>query len=779
MGTYAPYNFVPLSDWVYYPSGWEKISHDLPLRNGVSGVIRFTVIAKSPLLIAGEQDGGREKVFQRLPDSNKFFIPGSTLRGMIRNVLEIATFSKMRYVDNRRFGLRDLSGGVPAYTKKITTETPLGSRIYKAESRSGWLAFEGGKWVLYPCEHARVEHEDLAKMSVPRTKGATGNLAKKLDDIRKKIEATDPSKGEKQNIVDELNKLFGDFNPAHPLNTDRLLGDMLNSRGRRKTLAEYRKAFNQGLLGFTGNNRTAQYKYSTWNSRGQALDIVFDTGATATVHPHNGKKLVYRKATSLGTGSIPGHFVFTGQPSPQKHMEFIFYQCADAAIEVPEDVMQGFLFIHAESEDWNYWRKKNRSEERIPVFYLGPRPDTVTHLGLAQMFKLPYTYSIHDAIAHSSTDHLNHAKPDFVESVFGYTHADNPEHGLKGRVSFSAARCVSGQKDSPVTVILNTPKPTYYPNYIRQKTDASGERLATNADGYKTLMNDDAELRGWNPELRGWKRYPARKYIAPASIPQSNVTSTLRPLQAGAAFEGTLRFHNLAREELGALAWAMTWGGNSQLLHSLGMGKPFGLGQVQVQIDTTSSELCSNGPDQNAEDPAGILETCRADFEHAMNAICAHWINTPQLRALLAMADPNYVSPHDLRYMELSQRTNEFQQAKLRNNSFVLPNYVNFDYSPRLKSTSSATVSTSGDRSSAYTALLNEVMATHKISKHDEALRSQPLAKAWQQLEESDSKTVILHAIRQAWQERGWWDNPPAGAARKAKAIYEKKRPDA
>lgn len=54
----------------------------------------------------------------------------------------------------------------------------------------------------------------------------------------------------------------------------------------------------------------------------------------------------------------------------------------------------------------------------------------------------------------------------------------------------------------------------------------------------------------------------------------------------------------------------------------------------------------------------------------------------------------------------------------------------------------------------------------------EEALRGQPLAKAWQTLEDEDIKKAALDDIRSRWQKEGWWDNPPGKAARKALAIY-------
>ena len=39
----APFNFVPLSDKVFFPDWADKISHDIPFEDGVSGTIELTL----------------------------------------------------------------------------------------------------------------------------------------------------------------------------------------------------------------------------------------------------------------------------------------------------------------------------------------------------------------------------------------------------------------------------------------------------------------------------------------------------------------------------------------------------------------------------------------------------------------------------------------------------------------------------------------------------------------------------------------------------------------
>lgn len=57
--------------------------------------------------------------------------------------------------------------------------------------------------------------------------------------------------------------------------------------------------------------------------------------------------------------------------------------------------------------------------------------------------------------------------------------------------------------------------------------------------------------------------------------------------------------------------------------------------------------------------------------------------------------------------------------------------------------------------------------------KAEQALRGERLATEWSSIHDPRLKEAALADIRARWDERGWWDTPHRGAARKAKAIYD------
>jgi len=118
----APYNFVPLNKEVFYPT-WDKdVSQDIPFEDGESGVIDVTIVSKSPIFIRNHYEEGDEyaknkkgdKVsiefcHHKLNGAKQYYIPGSSIKGMTRSVLEILSFSKIKFMNDATLNVRDMS----------------------------------------------------------------------------------------------------------------------------------------------------------------------------------------------------------------------------------------------------------------------------------------------------------------------------------------------------------------------------------------------------------------------------------------------------------------------------------------------------------------------------------------------------------------------------------------------------------------------------------------------------------------------------------------------
>lgn len=152
----APFNFVPLNEKVYFPDWADKISHDIPFEDGESGVIELTITAKSPIFVRNghtkEEADNKTTSYKSFSNINgKYFIPGTTIKGAVRNVLEIMSFGKMNNISNSRFSLRDLK-----LRKDYLDYFP------HENVHCGWMSKEDD--VIHVTDHGiprRISHSDL------------------------------------------------------------------------------------------------------------------------------------------------------------------------------------------------------------------------------------------------------------------------------------------------------------------------------------------------------------------------------------------------------------------------------------------------------------------------------------------------------------------------------------------------------------------------------------------------------------------------------------------
>lgn len=155
----APYNFVPLSDKVFYPDWAEQVSHDVPFEDGEDGLIKLTIKNVSPLFVrnGGKRDAKEEYSSHIMNDGSRhYFIPGSTLKGCFRSVMEILSFGKMEQYDKDSFGLQ----------REFGRDNPA-SNHYKAAVKNvqcGWLVSEEEGYVIYPCSKGiqEISHKELS-----------------------------------------------------------------------------------------------------------------------------------------------------------------------------------------------------------------------------------------------------------------------------------------------------------------------------------------------------------------------------------------------------------------------------------------------------------------------------------------------------------------------------------------------------------------------------------------------------------------------------------------
>ena len=266
----APYNFVPLNDKVFTPEWAPMVSHDIPFMDGLSGEIELEIEAESPLYVRnGHSRDAKEKDRESYDRFSEFqgrhFIPGTSVKGMLRNVMEIISFSKMPTDDRMRFAIRDMKA------KKEDNIYPLKDITVQQNMRCGWLSKEkegDGYMIQDSGLPYRISHKEIDKM-----------LGKNLFE----------SNFSRENGID-LTKPNGKFNPKMACYKYHLVGDT-SIIERRKFRVEHgsRKVVldSDGEIGtvvFTGQPDKWDFPRKK-GSKGKFYEFVFLNNQSDTEYP--------------------------------------------------------------------------------------------------------------------------------------------------------------------------------------------------------------------------------------------------------------------------------------------------------------------------------------------------------------------------------------------------------------------------------------------------------------------------------------------------------------
>ena len=539
MSADAPYNFVPVSDKVLFAE--QRIKQDAPIQQGLSGTIDISVTLLEPLTIGDERKAGNKHepgfvscftLPKALSDKPIYAIPGTSVKGMVRSLYEILTYSKMNQVEDKRFGVRDLQ--FEHYKGRFTKRQKHtdGKDIYFSKVKTGWLKFENRNWQFSPCDHWRIEQDALSRMSSLFKENKLSSWKE-----MKKMPAS-----KKYEMFKELAVTFKPTQAEHHMHNKKYMHYAKLDRLNNIDQAEQTR----GFLVLTG----------------QPQD---------------------RKGKTSGVKHM--EFVFS-QPD---------FSNALSDDNIQQKVAQ-FKQTYKETDEFKGLNKIVSSGRlpAIPVFYL-EEGNQIHSFGLSQLYKLAADYSIHDTIKSISSQHFSN-KQDWTENLFGFINEDGKDKtqsAQKGRVSFGLLTSSNATAAETGRTVLMGPKATFYPYYLKQPKAKSDKTIdKQNWVAYLKPVSQNASA----PQLRGRKFYPVKTFqsapIPPTSITSEKTVVQLEYLKKGANFKGKIRLHNLSTLELGALVWALTLEGSASR-HQLGMAKSFGFGQVTIKLK--NPQLIPNG----------------------------------------------------------------------------------------------------------------------------------------------------------------------------------------
>ncbi len=550
----APYNFVPLndkevhSDFDIYSTPFDKY-HE----RKYTGYISLNILTKTPIFLrdlltieeSKEIDLLNEELKSLGTDSSEFItkyerkmeiiknfyspgdgifkISGSSLRGLIRNIVEIVSYSKIGFIDKyRKFHYRAMADRSWDLKTKFTEEMLAGDRNigFYQNVKAGYLIKDGMdykmKTVNSPnpnCQFFRVEEDTVI---------TSGVLTNKMS--------------------------------------------QLNLDGKREKNPSYKFGFKKVKFTFQPYQKHATYSQPLLFSKVNSIFNFTDPAAPATAH----------EGVLVHTGWIPSR-------NRGKHLHWVMGKASNNTIEFLPGVVENYKNDEGRDKNSNlldWFGKFNVSE--VPCFYLEEN-GKVKSFGHTGIFRLAYERSISEFIPYN---HLDIKIRDITEAIFGNETQFAGRVFFEG-AKFSKSESHDPLNSPTYLKTLSNPKPTTFQHYIVQKEIVpkylESRNINTNGnfqglEGLKDYNSTDISIRGnkfyWHKENINFSAdvEDIEKHL--------NQLTKAACIDKGTTFTGRIRFENLSDVELGALLFALDL--PSGCCHKIGMGKPLGLGSIHI-----------------------------------------------------------------------------------------------------------------------------------------------------------------------------------------------------
>ncbi|ESA32293.1 crispr-associated protein [Leptolyngbya sp. Heron Island J] len=631
----AAYNFVELPDKVVSAEAdviskpQNQYHSDLH-----SGCIDCTLTTASPLYIRtglNLEEFQQEKEAKDLPgfyytdpDTQKPVLPGSSLRGIMRSLIEIVSFSKFSKVsEQQRFFFR----AVAAFNDDPTSSL-YKNKLSSKNVKAGYLRHENGQWFIQPARligdqtFVRIEDKNInlpgfISMNDPAYKPQYfSNISFSVDEGKKK--ATELS--------------------ANPNELD-YVGTLVTSGNMKET----------GDQSSGKTDRKYHYLIQQPDSKPQRLKI-----SDIAIRDYRNSLTTFQKYGSNQKDENTDS-PFSEKDGFLKKGRCVFY-CEPLE---GEDVT-----LFGQSPNFRIAYSFKESGESASAADFVPE-------------KLKSSDVVEVDIAESIFGYVRNKK----------TSCSDEQQARAGKVFFSDGICQEENiedifmvnKAGEVPRILASPKPTTFQHYLVQ-TSSEKKKLKH----YASMPEKDTVIRG---HKLYWHKGEAPDIWHPDSKNASETQITrIRPIKPNKVFTFKIDFENLSSVELGALLWILDVAQQDQYRLSLGMGKPLGMGAVKLthevylcdraKIEKSQSRYTSLFEDNggwfsgysNVLGQSDLDEHTQAFEKHVLRALeqSDKWQKLSQLRRikmLLTMLEWKETLSEDeenqKRYMEIERDSKE------------------------------------------------------------------------------------------------------------------------
>jgi len=539
-----------------------------------TGHLTCTLETSSPLYVrcgvtpkeAAESEAkDRPDFFYTNPDAREPVIPGSSLRGMLRNLIEIVSYSKMQPVDDKTLmTFRAVAGQQPLATPY---QRMLGK--YGRNVKAGYVAKRGDRWYIEPAftpSSFKLPEKDAY-------------LTVKYHQI----------------VADKLPGFVSFRSSQYKPQYHKVSFDIEIKRGKRGRYV--------WVTNVTARGRGGKYKAT-----------LVGTGNMAETTEGSAKSPRKRYALVLPKDPKAKAVPIAEQAVEDYRASLTDFQKKDPFDEQNGCLIPGRPIFYVERGDQAI-AFGHCPNFRIPAWLAGSQPRRAAK---------PLDF-VPPALRDPEQTDLAEALFGYVDerakerdiaragriSVTDATLLDDPDD-------------VWLTTEGLIPQILGTPKPTTFQHYLVQQSSQKS-RLRH----YGSPTPEETVIRGhklyWHKGDVDRNFIEDDEFQGQSHLPENDTQHTvIKPVRSGVHFQFQIHFENASVEELGALLWLLDIAADEDYRLKLGMTKPLGLGAVKVESSLHLTEreerytrLFDDGVWATGEDddPQAVWDETVAAFE--------------------------------------------------------------------------------------------------------------------------------------------------------------------
>lgn len=521
----TPYNFVPLNKTII-ASDVQEVSFERYEKENNTGYIDIKIKNKTHLLVSSgvdHNDPNRTHDFLKSGPDNKIFIPGSSIRGLIKNIVGIVSYSSLNsgeHFDDKPLFYRGVAGGdfVKTYKPLFFSED---NNDYIPQA--GYLMKVKNSYVIIPA---------------------------------KKIKDTQYYKVRNAAYIIKI-----DYETKRPI---------FNYDGKKFIKYDVRKIYFEPV-----QKKPHEHKlYNKEKTKCKPYNLKYALVTNYSFTRKNGY-IEGNLVITGGLGTKKHDQWIVNEPDPNAKI-----------IELDEtnnNVIKDYKLDSQRNEEYDLLNNLSKYSP-IPCFFITDDKGTVTSIGHTPLFRVKHSNTISMAVKQDMQNETDIEESIFgnMSSFAGRVFFEDAfllKNEKKGVVQEKKLiKTLASPKPTSHQLYLRQT------DAKKRKTWSNPD---IEIAGIKQYWHKNVESKYWEEDNNNVSdSHTDYKPVVPDSrtsykseVSDSH-TGYIKPVIPDNTFTGRIRFENLSNKELGALLFAIDL--PKDCCHKIGLGKPYGLGTIRI-----------------------------------------------------------------------------------------------------------------------------------------------------------------------------------------------------